>query len=208
MRVLALSDVHFALEELEMLAEKAGNCDLCLLAGDLADYGCMEDGKAAVAALPKPCYAVPGNMDSSDVLKAIEKAGISVHGKVKRFQGFKIAGFGGGYFGSPGGLNFSEEEIWKKISLLGIDENTLMLSHIPPAESRLDFANSGMHIGGKSIRRAVEEFQPLLLVSGHCHESFGKEEIGKTLCVNPGSVRDGRAAVVELPSKRIEFLEL
>jgi len=208
MRILALSDIHFALNELEMLVEKAGNCDLCLLAGDLADYGSLEDGKAVAEALPKPCYAVPGNMDSPEVLKAMEEAGISVHAKAKEFKGYKIAGFGGGHSGTPGAMNFSEEEIWKTISGLGIDENTLFLSHLPPSESRLDYAHSRVHIGGKSIRKAVEEFQPLLLVSGHCHESFGKEEIGKTLCVNPGSVRDCRAAVIELSSKEVDFLEL
>jgi Icc-related predicted phosphoesterase len=43
------------------------------------------------------------------------------------------------------------------------------------------------HVGSKSIRKIFEEYQPLLGLHGHIHESASKCQIGRTLCINPGS---------------------
>jgi Icc-related predicted phosphoesterase len=42
-------------------------------------------------------------------------------------------------------------------------------------------------VGSRAVRRLIEEFQPLLSVHGHIHESGGERRIGETLCINPGS---------------------
>lgn len=42
-------------------------------------------------------------------------------------------------------------------------------------------------VGSTAVRRAIEEFQPLLGLHGHVHESKGTTTIGRTLCINPGS---------------------
>lgn len=57
-------------------------------------------------------------------------------------------------------------------------------------------------VGSKSVRQAMEEYQPLLGLHGHIHESTGLERIGRTLCVNPGSsYMQGmlNAFVIDLP---------
>jgi Icc-related predicted phosphoesterase len=41
--------------------------------------------------------------------------------------------------------------------------------------------------GSQSVRRAIETHQPVLGLHGHIHESPGVINIGRTLCVNPGS---------------------
>ncbi len=43
------------------------------------------------------------------------------------------------------------------------------------------------HVGSTSVRRVEEEFQPLLGLHGHIHESRGFDKVGKTLVINPGS---------------------
>jgi uncharacterized protein len=75
--------------------------------------------------------------------------------------------------------------------------------HVPPYESGLDMAfkvNEDLSlttrkgqpieapVGSKAVREIIEEYQPLLSVHGHIHESRGAAKIGRTVCLNPGSV--------------------
>jgi len=77
--------------------------------------------------------------------------------------------------------------------------------HDPPLDSTLDtcpmldwstdpptpIVKAGqivMHgAGSKSVRKAIEDYQPLLGLHGHIHESMSVAKIGRTTCVNPGS---------------------
>jgi hypothetical protein len=45
-----------------------------------------------------------------------------------------------------------------------------------------------MHAGSTSLYKTIEQCQPLLGLHGHIHEGRGQIKIGKTVCVNPGSV--------------------
>jgi Icc-related predicted phosphoesterase len=45
-----------------------------------------------------------------------------------------------------------------------------------------------MHAGMKTVYTEIEKHQPLLGVHGHIHEGRGEIKIGRTVCVNPGSV--------------------
>jgi Icc-related predicted phosphoesterase len=38
------------------------------------------------------------------------------------------------------------------------------------------------------LRAAIEKSQPLLGLHGHIHEGRGSSRIGRTLCINPGSM--------------------
>ena len=74
--------------------------------------------------------------------------------------------------------------------------------HVPPYDSGLDTANeinpdltvvfkSGqpnpIPVGSTAVRQLIEEYQPLLALHGHIHESRGEARIGRTLCINSGS---------------------
>ena len=39
----------------------------------------------------------------------------------------------------------------------------------------------------RAVRQLIEEYQPLLALHGHIHESRGEARIGRTLCINSGS---------------------
>ena len=75
--------------------------------------------------------------------------------------------------------------------------------HCPPFDSGLDMApqltedlrvvrKGGeqviVPVGSKAVRRVIERHQPLLGLHGHIHESRAAATIGRTLCLNPGSV--------------------
>jgi uncharacterized protein len=44
------------------------------------------------------------------------------------------------------------------------------------------------HAGCQTLVDVIKEHQPLLGLHGHVHEGRAKINIGKTVCINPGSV--------------------
>jgi Icc-related predicted phosphoesterase len=77
--------------------------------------------------------------------------------------------------------------------------------HVPPIDSTLDSCpkldtttdpptpvmSAGQIVfagaGSRSVRNAIEKYQPMLGLHGHIHEAQGVVKIGKTTCINPGS---------------------
>jgi Icc-related predicted phosphoesterase len=81
-------------------------------------------------------------------------------------------------------------------------ETAIFNLHVPPRASGLDTAfeiddqlrivvrNGKPHeipVGSTAVRQLLEEYQPLLSLHGHIHESRGAVTIGKTLAINSGS---------------------
>lgn len=57
-----------------------------------------------------------------------------------------------------------------------------------PPEAIIQAGQQVMHgAGSKSVRQAIEKYQPILGLHGHIHESQGAVKIGRTTCINPGS---------------------
>ena len=57
------------------------------------------------------------------------------------------------------------------------------------------------------MRTAIEKYKPLLGLHGHIHESKGFVNIGRTLCINPGSeYGEGilRGVIVELGDGKVK----
>ena len=93
--------------------------------------------------------------------------------------------------------------------------------HVPPFDSGLDRApklkpdltpeyHGGqpvpIPVGSHAVRRLIEEYQPLLALHGHIHESRGETTIGRTLALNSGSeYNTGRlhGVVVKLGRDRV-----
>jgi Icc-related predicted phosphoesterase len=42
-------------------------------------------------------------------------------------------------------------------------------------------------VGSTAVREAIEEYEPVVGLHGHIHESAGTCRIGNTICINPGS---------------------
>ena len=98
--------------------------------------------------------------------------------------------------------------------------NAVFNIHVPPHNSNLDEApeldaelrpiNAGNALkptGSTALRQALEKFQPLLGLHGHIHEGRGASRIGKTLCINPGSMYEQgvlQGAIVKLGKNKIE----
>jgi Icc-related predicted phosphoesterase len=105
------------------------------------------------------------------------------------------------------------------ISQLKNVKNGIFNFHVPPYGSTLDDApeltedlrpkyagTSLVPVGSHAVRAVIEEYQPLLGLFGHIHEGKGTTRLGRTLCINPGSMYEqGRllGTVVKLERNRV-----
>lgn len=202
MRILVLSDIHGRLENLEKAIKLIHNKGVChaLILGDLTNFGGKREAEQVLAAFKGfDAMAIPGNLDTREVLAALEEQGVSLHGKRKKLGKWIFAGFGGGLLGGPGEFMFSEEEIGKALHKLAQGgKKEILATHLPPFGTKIDMAGAGVHIGSRTVKHIIEEKQPALHLCGHAHESFGEEKIGKTISVNAGALKDGRALLLNL----------
>lgn len=82
-------------------------------------------------------------------------------------------------------------------------ERCIFNIHVPPNNSKIDICpklDGNMKVvydmgnpvmapaGSTAVREAIERLQPLMGLHGHIHEGRGETKIGRTLCLNPGSV--------------------
>jgi len=96
----------------------------------------------------------------------------------------------------------SEEDLKKRIEAMASRiremKNSIFNLHAPPFGSGLDVApklNENLQVdaremsevGSAAVLDAIKKYQPLVGLHGHIHEAVGKRQIGRTLCLNPGS---------------------
>ena len=101
---------------------------------------------------------------------------------------------------------FSEEELGQRLSDI-LDRapkgaKVVANFHNPPYGSGLDYAAeldktlmpvirggrpSIIPVGSKAVREVIKKYQPVVGLHGHIHESKGAQQIGTTMCFNPGS---------------------
>lgn len=153
------------------------------------------------------CYVCPGNDDAFEIDSIIDnsKYVINSESKIIDIDG-NIEMISTGWtsptpWKTP--REFNDEELSKKIesliSKVPSTENCIFAFHDPPRDTNLDIAQAvtsdlkatvgqTMHVGSSSVRNAILKYQPLLGLHGHIHESKGFSKLGRTLCINPGSI--------------------
>ena len=206
MRVLLLTDIHGETGKLEKIVERE-QFDAALCAGDLSDArefddyeGKLEEVLDVFEKQGKMTKAVPGNMDpEEECVRMLIQRRMNIHKKIASFEDFEAVGFGGGItpFGTP--FEPSGKEIASAIETLYSrmkNDRRFAVIHQPPAESKVDIAD-GDHVGSQEVREAIEEKDFELLLTGHIHESRGRDSISGTEVVNPGPVLEGYYAVAE-----------
>ncbi len=174
------------------------------------------------------CYVCPGNDDMFDIDKVIQesKSVINAEGKVLQIAGeYELLSTG---WSTPTPWKTyrecSEDELAKKIesmtNQLRDPQTSIFNFHDPPVDSGLDDAPTltkdlDLKGGGKiteavgsvAVRQAIHKLQPLLGLHGHIHESKGIAKIGRTICINPGSVYEEgtlMGAIADLKGGKVE----
>ncbi|MBU7014489.1 MAG: metallophosphoesterase [Theionarchaea archaeon] len=101
---------------------------------------------------------------------------------------------------------YKEKEMKKRIDQLAKKLNdpskSIFNFHCPPYNTHLDLApkldktlrpvvTAGtvemIHVGSTAIREAEEQYQPMMGLHGHIHESYASDKIKNSVVVNPGS---------------------
>ena len=213
MKILIISDAHGNVENIEKLSEQAKNADLVLFGGDFAKFNCPETGKTALEALVKnsdSIFAVLGNCDEPDFISEIEDADICVQKSMVFKDGLVIAGSGGGSkFSGDTPFERTEEELVQDFDVIknslsqiadddGKCSSLVLVMHNPPKDTKADVIPGDIHVGSQKLREFIESTQPVLVVTGHIHESAGIDKIGDSTVINPGALMEGKYAFAEL----------
>lgn len=212
MRFLVLSDMHDDDVFIHQLKDEFKQADGVIFGGDFAKYNHPETAEPALRRL-KDChqsvYAVLGNCDEPDFLSRLEEEDICVQGSMVFRDGLVFAGSGGGskFTGTTPNERTDEElasdfQIVLNQPIAGDDfpvwDNMVMIMHNPPKDTDCDRIDSGVHVGSESLRKVIETVRPLVVVTGHIHESAAVDKIGSTVVMNPGSLAEGRYGILEV----------
>lgn len=140
------------------------------------------------------CLLLPGNYDID--LRYTALSGRSIHHARRNFMGYRIAGYGGAPVATSGipeklavvfheriedGVLYSDPELY-------FDEVLPEICVIHnPAYGYFDRIPALGHMGSQGLRNYLDEFSPLLVVSGHVHEDYGIARKNGTILLNPSN---------------------
>jgi Icc-related predicted phosphoesterase len=188
-KILAVGDIHGDTGLVKKLADKAvkENVDLVILAGDLtfAEQSTKNLIGPFIKA-KKKVFLVHGNHEgiaTVNFLSELYPDTKNIHGYSTILNDIGIFGAGGADFG----IDSMSEKNFKKV--IGKAHNQIkdlnkkiLVTHMHPQGSKSEF--TGFE-GSKSIRDAIEKYQPDFAIFSHIHEAGGTEEkIGKTRVIN------------------------
>jgi uncharacterized protein len=206
MELTVLSDIHGSLDKLTAAASLLSRSDLTVVCGDLTRHGDLDELRQVVTELKqytRCLLAIPGNMDGEDSIRILNELDANLHGKSETVGNVRFIGSGGAMptpFGTP--FEIPESEIVSRLSSLCKPDHPgrlAVICHNPPYGTKLDRIMLNRHVGGKQIRKWIEEVQPEVFLSGHIHEAAGVDRIGKTVLLNPGPFRRGGVGIVTIP---------
>ncbi len=173
-------------------------------------------------------YVAPGNDDQfevDDIIQAAKAVTLAEGLVIELTGGHEMIASG---WSNPTPWNTHREQPEDQLALryeaminqLKNPASAIFNIHVPPYGSNLDEAaeldeqlrpkyagNSLIPVGSTALRKAIETSQPLLSLHGHIHEGRGHARIGKTLCINPGSMYEQgvlQGALVKLGKNKIE----
>jgi Icc-related predicted phosphoesterase len=186
-RLLAFSDVHRDLRQAGRLADRAGEVDVVVAAGDFASvHRGLEELIDMLAVIETPTVLVPGNNETDEALRsACEgwRPACVLHGEGTEIDGVSFFGLGGGVPVTPWDWSFDLTEEEAADRLAACPPGGVLVVHSPPK----GYVDGSRRLGSEAILAAVEDRQPRLVLCGHIHEAAGEEAtVGASRVVNLG----------------------
>jgi len=192
MRIFSAGDIHGDSRLAEKLAKEADDkhADLVVLCGDLTFAERSTDN--IIGPFKKrnlKVLIIPGNHESvatTDFLSKVYDVK-NLHGYSVKYKNIGLFGAGGANIGID---QLSEKELYDLLKkgfdeVKGLDKK-IMVTHVHPSGTTMEKLSAFIP-GSTGIRRAVDKFQPDILLCSHIHEAEGLEEmIGKTRVINVG----------------------
>ena len=200
MKILAIADLHGSQYRLNILLKNVETYspNLVVVCGDVTQFGPGELAKNFLDQIPVTTFAIPGNIDTEDVSKAInESKAINIDSKRVEKNGVPFVGISEAIpipFHTK--LSLTGEKTGKTVEKM-LDETSVLVSHSPPHGIQ-DKVFLGMHAGSKEIREIIDKYKPRLVLCGHIHEDPGITKTGETVVVNCSMGKRGEGALIEI----------
>jgi Icc-related predicted phosphoesterase len=160
--------------------------------------------------LPVKCFISPGNDDLFELDPILQSSDVVLYpeGQVVDLDGEHTMISCGYANMTPWHCprDVEDDELWLKLEAMMAEvpepSRCVFNVHAPPYDTPLDTAPKVdadlrpvlvagqpqmIAAGSQAVRRAIEKYQPLVGLHGHIHESRGAVELGRTVCLNPGS---------------------
>lgn len=202
MKILAFTDAHGNLSQINRLEKKSRLCDLTLCAGDYSFFSKDINNLLKRLNRFKNLYFINGNHEATvntpEIIKKNKLKSLNfIDSEYAFFKDIFLIGFGGGGFSTKDSdyhkflMSIDLEKIFaehaKKNSLKKyVPKYKIFLSHTPPYGIRSDLVVDE-HSGDINLKNFLKNNAFDYCFCGHFHEQFNTiDEIGKTIVINPG----------------------
>ncbi len=205
MKFLVITDLHQNTDMIDrfngIIREKGA--EFVLFLGDVTDFGTGEQAADIISKIESKVYVIPGNCDPLDLPEKIRDVAVDMHGNAADIGGYRLVGLGGSnitIFHTA--FELEEDALYDGLKRNAC-EGMILMTHAPSV-GILDEIPSGANVGSPAIKRIVDEYHPILALSGHIHEAIGCKVIDGTTFVNPGPAREGYCAVVDITDGKVD----
>jgi Icc-related predicted phosphoesterase len=136
---------------------------------------------------------IHGNAAGIDRLSPVLESAdlVLVSGDITNFGGRREAAAVLDRLSKHAGRVLAGKALADSVSGLSLGAPLVILSHQPPFGTKADQVRGGRNVGSRTLRKFLEERQPLACFCGHIHESPGLDSIGETRVANPGPLPQG-----------------
>lgn len=189
MKLLMFTDTHGSRGHMKRLKQRAERADLIVCAGDFTVFGHdLHKILKEMDSWKKPLILIPGNHEEHIKLK--EECGqyknvMDIDRDFYEKENILFAGYG------RGGFSYETPEFdmfGRKIKRKAAEHKGkwVFIIHQPPFGTATDLLDFG-HTGNETFAAFIAQEQPDLVICGHLHENFRKEDtMGKSRIINPG----------------------
>jgi Icc-related predicted phosphoesterase len=218
MDILVVSCIHNDVESLLTQFDKISQFkfDVIVCPGDFTNLNIpkgftrIDIGRLIIEELKtfgKFLITVPGSWDK-ELIDLLKQTTNSVHGTGIVIDNVGFYGYGGARtpFNTP--FEPSDSEIIKGLeagyAAVAAAERKIQVTHMPPADTKLDVIFSGAHVGSPAIREFILNHKPDVAISAHIHEARGVDELGGTKLLNAGRFPEGYCGLVHVSKEKVE----
>lgn len=201
LKILAFADIHGSQYRLNIALKNIEKYDpdIIIICGDITQFGPRNVALNLLNQINKKTLAIHGNIDTNEVLKAIDESNaINIHLEKIIINKKKFVGIGGETQISEK-LKIKENNTYKQLKYI-IDNSTILVTHIPPYGLQ-DKIFLGLNSGSKKLKNIIDKYYPKLVLCGHIHENPGFTRYNKTIIVNSSIGKKGGGALIELNKK-------
>ena len=193
MKFLVITDLHQNVPMIDRInaeIERSG-AEFVLFLGDVTDFGTGEQAADIISKIGSKVYAIPGNCDPLDLPQKIGGVAVDMHGNAADVGGYRLVGLGGSnitIFHTA--FELEEEDLYEGLRKNAC-EGMILMTHAP-SYGILDEIPSGANVGSPAIKRIVDEFHPILALSGHIHEGHRRHHLREPRTRQGGTLRRHR----------------